>query len=84
MRLKRLNPKNKSGNRLQRHHQFLTENIGNPHLEKHLASVVTLMRISPNWRKFKDYLRRAFPVTNAQLSIMLDEDLVDIDELDVE
>lgn len=35
--LKRLNPKDESGRRKQRHHQFLTDDIGNPHLEKHVA-----------------------------------------------
>ena len=67
--LKRLNPKNQSGNRSKRHHQFLTDDIGNPHLEKHLSSLITLMRISPNWLKFKGYVEKAFPIQNGQLNI---------------
>jgi len=67
--LKRLNPRNDKGHRTKRHHQFLTIDIGNPHLEKHLVSIITLMRISPDWRKFKRYLERAFPIQNGQLSI---------------
>jgi hypothetical protein len=35
--LRRKNPIVKDGRREHKHHQFLTENIGNPHLEKHLA-----------------------------------------------
>ena len=41
--LKKLNPKDEAGRRKRRHHQFLTDDIGNPHLEKHVASAVTLM-----------------------------------------
>lgn len=52
-----------NGRRKYKHHQFLTEDIGNPHLEKHLASVTTLMRVSTNWRGFKSLLERAFPIT---------------------
>jgi P63C domain len=67
--LKRLNPKNESGNRTRRHHQFLTDDIGNPHLEKHIASLVTLMRISPEWLRFMRHVERAFPIQNGQLTI---------------
>jgi P63C domain. len=58
--LKRKTPKSPKGNYTKRFHQSLTEDIGNPHLEKHLVSVITLMKISPNWRKFKSYFVRAF------------------------
>lgn len=30
------------------------------HLEKHLASIITLTRISPNWRTFERHFNRAF------------------------
>jgi hypothetical protein len=49
------------GNRAHRHHQFLSESIGNRHLEMQLAQVTTLMRISPNWDSFVRNFRRAFP-----------------------
>lgn len=72
--LKTKNPKNDKGYRKFKHHQFLTEDIGNPHLEKHIASVVTLMRISPNWRRFKGNLTRAFPLPNEQIDLFDDEE----------
>ncbi len=73
--LKSKNPRNDKGNRTHRHHQFLTEDIGEPHLEKQLAVVTTLMKISPNWRKFEANFIRAFPSPNGeQLSMELDED----------
>ncbi len=65
--LKKRNPKTGKGHRRYKHFQFLTEDIGHPHLIKHLASVTTLMRISPNWRKFNSYLQRAHPIPNEQL-----------------
>lgn len=41
-------------------HQKLTENIGIPHLDKRLASVITLMKVSSNWNKFINLFNRAF------------------------
>lgn len=58
--LKKVTPKSESGNYTKRFHQSLTEDIGNPHLEKHLASVITLMKVSPNWNNFKRMFVRAF------------------------
>jgi len=42
-------------------HQFLTENIGNKHLEKHLTAVSTLLRIAETWEDFLGLFARAFP-----------------------
>jgi hypothetical protein len=64
--LKNKNPlvKNKSSEnkfyRKYRFHQFLTENIGIPHLDKHLASVITLMKISNTWEEFEELFNKWF------------------------
>ena len=58
--LKKRTPKGKTGHYIKRLHQSLTTDIGNPHLERHLARVVTRMRISPNWRTFERHFKRAF------------------------
>lgn len=60
--LKIKNPINERGNRLNRHHQFLTDHTGIPHLDKHLSSVITLMRISDNWNDFEKNFKKAFNV----------------------
>lgn len=60
--LKKKNPKDDKGRRRHRHHQFLTDDIGNPHLEKQLVAVNTLLKIAPNWASFKRTFARAFPV----------------------
>ena len=58
--LRKKNPSDDKGQRKARHHQFLTDDIGNPHLEKQVAVVTALMRISPNWRTFTRHFERAF------------------------
>jgi hypothetical protein len=46
--LKAKNPENK-----KRHHQFLTEDVGHPHLERQITATTTLMRASEDWAGFK-------------------------------
>lgn len=43
-----------------KHHQFLTEDIGNPHLEKHVSKVIGLMQAAESWNEFKRMFRRVF------------------------
>jgi hypothetical protein len=62
--LRRKNPVIQDGRRRHKLFQFLTEDIGNPHLERHLASVTTLMRISPDQKTFDKLLEKAFPTPN--------------------
>ncbi|ACS41693.1 Phage-related protein [Methylorubrum extorquens AM1] len=51
-----------TGKRKFKHHQFLTDEIGNPHLEKHLSKVIGLMQASDTWIEFKKMFRRVFKV----------------------
>lgn len=60
--LKIRNPIDERGNRKDKHHQHLSAGIGNSHLEKQIASVTMLMRISPNWSVFMRNFNRAFGV----------------------
>lgn len=54
-----------TGRRKFRHHQFLTQDVGNPHLEKHLSKVIALMQAADSWGEFKRMFRRVFKVTNS-------------------
>lgn len=45
-------PKSAAGNKTARLHQSLTLDIGEPHLEKQLNSIITLMNVSSNWKEF--------------------------------
>lgn len=49
-----------TGRRRFKHHQLLTDDIGNPHLEKHLAKVIALMQASDGWDDFKKMFRKVF------------------------
>lgn len=49
-------PKSDAGNKTARMHQFLTEEIGNPHLKSQIDQILTLFRLSENmqdvWHNF--------------------------------
>jgi hypothetical protein len=68
------NPPDAKGHRKYRHHQFLTEDIGNPHLEKHLAAVTALMRASFTYDGFKRLLERAYPISDQLALDILDDE----------
>lgn len=59
--LRKRNPKNTKGVRKQRHHQWLTEDVGHPALQKHLSQVIVLMRAATRWEDFKRMINRALP-----------------------
>jgi len=56
--LKRQNPANENGTRKFRHHQFLTEDIGDDNLKKQIVQVITLLKISKDIEEFKNYIER--------------------------
>jgi hypothetical protein len=55
------NPKDEKGRRAQKHHQWLTEDVGHPALAQHLHAVIGLMRASDTWQEFQRLLQRSFP-----------------------
>ncbi len=71
--LERKNPPDEKWQRKHKHHQWLTEDIGNPHLEKQVAVVTILMKISSDWKLFKRNFARAFPEKSQQLELPLEE-----------
>ncbi len=58
--LRNKNPVTPRGYRRYKLFQFLTEDIGNPHLEKQIAAVTTLMKASTNWATFNRLFNRVF------------------------
>lgn len=54
--LKRKNPTNENGTRNHRHHQFLSENIGEDNLNKQILRVITIMKVSDSLESFKDLM----------------------------
>jgi len=75
--LRKKNPADENWQRKHKHYQLLTEDIGDPHLNKQVAVVTTLMRISPNWITFERHFSRAFP--SPQLTL-IEEDMEDEEE----
>jgi transcriptional regulator with XRE-family HTH domain len=60
--LRKLNPTDPDTKRRKwKHHQFLSEDVGQPDLRDHLLQVIAIMRGSPDWRNFEDNFFRAFP-----------------------
>ena len=75
--LQKKNPKDiKGGRRRHKRFQFLTNDIGIPHLDKFLAVTITLMKISANCRKFISLFSRAVPKpgTQQELEFMHDSE----------
>ncbi len=69
-RLRERNPVvNDKGQRRHKHFQFLTEDVGDPAVDRRLASVMTLIDVSQNKDHFKQMYRVAFPKMGEQLLI---------------
>lgn len=70
--LRAKNPKDDAGRRRARHHQYLTHEVGHPHLEGQITKVVTLMQASDNWPMFKRLFERVFPKKGSQPDLLPD------------
>ena len=70
--LRRITPKDVKGRRKHRYHQRLTSDIGHPALREHIASVITLMKVSNSWRRFYAMLNRALPRWGSTLPMVLE------------
>lgn len=71
--LKRKNPpSDDTGRRKWRHHQFLTEDFGQPELRDHILQLVTVMRVSADRESFERNFAAAFPAPGDQLQLLED------------
>lgn len=66
-----LNPKDDKGRRRRKHFQHLTADTGNPHLDKQISTVTTLMRVATTKQEFEDLFERAFPPPEPRLPLIL-------------
>lgn len=53
-------PKTESGKLATQLHRSLTIDVGHPHLNRQIISVVTLMNISKNWAEFLKFFKKKF------------------------
>lgn len=61
-----------SKRRRWKHHQFLSEDIGQPDLRDFLLQEVALMRASSNWNVFMRLLKRALPKPGDQIPLNME------------
>jgi hypothetical protein len=59
--LKKVTPRDNKGRHKHQLHRRLTDDIGHPKLREHIASVVTVMKLSDNYDQFLSMLNRAHP-----------------------
>lgn len=67
--LKRLTPKDDEGKPKEHLHRRLTEDVGHPNLNNQIVSVITIMKLSKNWRDFNNKFEDLY----GQTSIDFDE-----------
>ena len=57
-----------------RHHQFLSQDFGQPDLRDHLLQVIAIARVSRSWDQFRRNMDSAFPKPGSQAPLDLGED----------
>lgn len=56
------NPEVVPGRRMYKHHQWLSREIGHVALEKHIAQILVVMKLSKDWQHFMANLQRVLPL----------------------
>lgn len=67
--LKKITPRDSRGRHAHQFHRRLTPDVGHPKLREHLASVITLMKISKSYNKFHKILDSVHPRFNENLPL---------------
>ena len=68
--LERINPSDGKGRRRAKHHQWLTEDLGNPALAQHMYALIGFMRAEEDWDTFKARFHRAYPKKGDTLHLL--------------
>lgn len=80
--LKNVTPRDDQGRRKHKYFQRLTSNVGYPKLREHLGSVVTLMKLSSDWRDFMRKLDQIHPRVGDTIQIPFPANADDYDGAD--
>lgn len=59
--LREKNPRQETGRRSAKHHQWFNPERGHPALKEHISGVIALLRAAETWEGFKRGLNRAYP-----------------------
>lgn len=74
-KLRELNPMQEDTKRRKhKHHQFLSEEVGQPDLRDHILQILPIMKISKDWKTFKRHLEVAFPKSGTQLELEIESE----------
>jgi hypothetical protein len=71
--LKKLTPRNPKGYLVSKLHQHLTDEIGNPKLEKHISNVLTIMKLSDDWQEFTKNVNKVLPPFGKNFELQLND-----------
>jgi hypothetical protein len=71
--LKKKTPKTTTGHYKARFFQSLTEDVGNPHLQNQLNSVITIFRISDSWKHFIQQFNKLVKRKAGQLELRFED-----------
>jgi len=75
-KLRELNPTTeKTKRRKWKHHQFLSQEVGQPDLRDHILQLLPIMKISKNWNSFLRHLDIAFPKKGTQIKMEIENEL---------
>ena len=78
--LRARNPKNRSGNRSKKHHQYLSGDLGHPKLKEHLAGVMALGRACGyEWNTFMRLLDKSYPKFGHTIELEFPERIEDLE-----
>jgi hypothetical protein len=64
------NPKTSNGSRKTKHHQWMTEDIGDPALTAHIHAVMGFMRACDSWEQLLRMMDRAYPKKGTQIPLI--------------
>jgi hypothetical protein len=71
-KLRELNPKDDGTKRRKwKHHQFLSDDVGQPDLRDHMLQIIPVMRLSRTWDAFIRNLNAAVPKPGSQIDMEL-------------
>lgn len=73
--LRQVNPTDEETKRRKfKHHQFLSEDVGQPDLRDHILQIIPIMKISKTWDGFKRHMDVAFPKSGTQVELFADDE----------
>lgn len=67
--LKRVTPKNNDGKFVEHLHRRLSSDIGHPHLNSQIIQVITIMKLSRNWKDFETKFNNLFGQSSLEFDL---------------